>query len=221
MLFSKEAAQANIRNRDGKRVFYLGKGDQLTSEAKEFLLRERIEILPSEKARPERYRLLSGGFLEEKPEHMTHLYGDVLVEKTHPRIGFRGAVDMLEAEVLLCQAQFPRLREPLEEVLTLARKMIRCDVLNEPLPPTPLGGLDEKALRSHSHRPQEFYGQPHFMPSASDGQEILQLNRLRTLARQTERSAAAAFPDRVDILQALNRMSSYLYILMIREKIDN
>lgn len=221
MLFSKEAAQANIRNRDGKRVFYLGKGDQLTSEAKEFLLRERIEILPSEKARPERYRLLNGGFLEEKPEHMTHLYGDVLVEKTHPRIGFRGTVDTLEAEILLCQAQFPRLREPLEEVLTLARKMIRCDVLNEPLIPTPLGGLDEKALRAHSHRPQEFYGQPHFMPSASDGQEILQLNRLRTLVRQTERSAAAAFADRMDILQALNRMSSYLYILMIREKIDN
>ena len=192
MLFSKEAAQANVRNRDGKRVFYLAKGDQLTSEAKEFLLRERIEILPAEKAKPERYRLLSGGFLEEKPEHMTHLYGDVLVGKTHPRIAFRGMVDTLEAEILLCQAQFPQLREPLEEILTLARKMIRCDVLNEALPPAPLGGLDEKALRAHSHRPQEFYGQPHFMPSASDGQGVLQLNRLRTLVRQTERSAAAA-----------------------------
>ena len=218
MLFSKEAAQANVRNRDGKRVFYLAKGDQLTSEAKEFLLRERIEILPAEKAKPERYRLLSGGFLEEKPEHMTHLYGDVLVEKTHPRIAFRGMVDTLEAEILLCQAQFPQLREPLEEILTLARKMIRCDVLNEALPPAPLGGLDEKALRAHSHRPQEFYGQPHFMPSASDGQVVLQLNRLRTLVRQTERSAAAALPERADILQALNRMSSFVYILMIREK---
>ena len=218
MLFSKEATQANIRNRDGKRVFYLGKGDQLTSEAKEFLLRERIEILPAEQARPDRYRLLSGGFLEEKPEHMTHLYGDVLVEKTHPRIAFRGMVDTLEAEILLCQAQIPHLQKVLEEILTLARKMIRCEVLGEPLPATPLDSLDEKALREHSHRPQEFYGQPHFMPSASDGQAILLLNRLRTLVRHTERSAAGALPERTDILRALNRMSSFIYILMIREK---
>ena len=218
MLFSKEATQANIRNRDGKRVFYLGKGDQLTSEAKEFLLRERIELLPAEWAKPERYRLLSGGFLEEKPEHMTHLYGDVLVEKTHPRIAFRGMVDTLEAEILLCQLRMPHLQEALGEVLFLARKLIRCEVLGETLASAPLGGLDEKALRSHSHRPQEFYGQAHFMPAASDGAAILLLNRLRTLVRHTERCAVAALPERTDLLQALNRMSSFVYILMIREK---
>ena len=218
MLFSKEAAKDNIRNRDGKRVFYLAKGDQLTSEAKEFLLRERIEILPAEQAKPDRYRLLGGGFLEEKPEHMTHLYGDVLVEKTHPRIAFRGMVDTLEAEILLCQQQLPSLEAPLDEVLALARQLLRCEVMGEPLPETPLGGLDEKLLRAHSHRPQEFYGQPHFMPAAADGRPILLLNKLRTLVRSTERSAAAALPERTDILQALNRMSSYLYILMIREK---
>ena len=27
MLYSLEAVRANLRNRDGKRVFYLGKGD--------------------------------------------------------------------------------------------------------------------------------------------------------------------------------------------------
>ena len=67
MLYSEEAVRANIRNRDGKRVFYLGKGDQLTSSARDFLSRERIEILPAEQARPQRYRLLSGGYAEEKP----------------------------------------------------------------------------------------------------------------------------------------------------------
>ena len=61
MLYSEEAVRANIRNRDGKRVFYLGKGDQLTSSARDFLSRERIEILPAEQAKPQRYRLLSGG----------------------------------------------------------------------------------------------------------------------------------------------------------------
>ena len=84
MLYTLEAVKANIRNRDGKRVFFLGKGDQLTWEARDFLNGEKISILPAEQAKIERYRLLSGGFLEEKPEHMTHLHGDVLVLKTHP-----------------------------------------------------------------------------------------------------------------------------------------
>ena len=81
-----------------------------------------------------------------------------------------------------------------------------------------MGGLDAAALRQQSHRPQDFYGQPHFMPSATDGRTVLLLNWLRTLARHTELKAVAAMPERTDLLQALNRLSSYLYILMIQEK---
>ena len=218
MLYSLEATRANIRNRDGKRVLYLAKGDQLTSDARDFLRRERIEILSAEQAKPQRYRLLNGAFMEEKPEHMTHLYGDVLVEKTHPRIAFRGAVDTLEAEILLCQLEVPHLCGELEEVLTLARNLVRWEVLNEPVQVGNLCGLDEKQLREHSHRPQDFYGQPHFMPSVSDGAAVLRLNRVRCAVRHAELKAVAAVPERQDILRALNRMSSCLYILMIREK---
>lgn len=218
MLFSLEAARANIRNRDGKRVFYLAKGDQLTSEAKDYLRQERIEILPAETARPQRYRLLSGGFLEEKPEHMTHLFGDVLVEKTHPRILFRGAIDTLEAELLLCQLRLPHLCQPLQELLDLSRRLLSAEVMGERIPETPLGGLDAQQLRTQSHRPQDFFGQPHFMPQVSDGEAVLLLNRLRTTVRAAERAAVAAMPDKTDLLQALNRMSSFVYILMIREK---
>lgn len=218
MLFTKDAVRDNIRNRDGKRVFYLAKGDQLTSDARDYLTRERIEILPAETAKPQRYRLLSGGFLEEKPEHMTHLYGDVLVEKTHPRIAFRGAMDTLEAEILLCQLELPDLQAPLNDLLQLARNLLRWEVLGEPAREMTLGGLDEAALRARSHRPQDFYGQPHFMPEVSHGRRILLLNRLRTLVRHTELKAAAALSDRPDLLQALNRMSSFVYILMIQEQ---
>ena len=66
MLYTKGAVRDNIRNREGKRVFYLGKGDQLTSDARDFLTRERIEILPAEQAKPERYRLLNGGYISKK-----------------------------------------------------------------------------------------------------------------------------------------------------------
>ena len=220
MLYGWEDTRANVRNRDGKRVFYLGKGDQLTSDARDWLARERIEILPADKARPERYRLLTGGYMEEKPEHMTHLFGDVLVEKTHPRIAFRGAMDSLEAELLLCALEVPKWEKELTEALQLTRTLLRCEVMGEPVAEAPLGGLDAKALRERSHRPQDFYGQPHFMPAVSDGAAMLRLNKVRCAVRHGELMAVAAMPDRADLIRALNRLSSFVYLLMIREKTE-
>ncbi|MGN0977465.1 MAG: ATP-binding protein, partial [Faecousia sp.] len=75
--------------------------------------------------------------------------------------------------------------------------------------------------------PQDYYGQPHFMPSAADGMAIARLNRARCAAREAELAAVTAFsdiegnPTRVDLLRALNRMSSMLYILMIQKKMQN
>ena len=224
MLLGEKEVRENLRNRDGKRVFYLAKGDQLTSSARDFLNRERIEILSAEQAKPSRYQLLSGGYLEEKPEHMTHLNGELLVPKTHPRILFRGKLDTLEAELILCQLAGAGLITQLGEILALARQLIRCDVLEEPVPSGKLCGLTETEIRTRSHFPQEYYGQPHFMPSVSDGTVIAMLNRARCAAREAELAAVTAFSDRegnparLDILRALNRMSSMLYILMIQEK---
>lgn len=224
MLWDEQAVRANIRNRDGKRVYYLGKGDQLTSTARDFLRRERIEILPGSQARPERYRLLSGGYAEEKPEHMTHLNGEVLVLKTHPRIRFRGKMDTLEAELILCQLVPGAPEGALGEILDLSRKILRCDVLEEPLRQDTLCGLTQEEQRKRSHMPQDYYGQPHFMPQASDGPVIAGLNRARCFAREAELAAVEAFSDREgnllreDIPKALNRMSSMLYLLMIQEK---
>ena len=220
MLYTREAVRDNIRNRDGKRVFYLGKGDQLTSDARDFLTGERIEILPASQAKPDRYRLLSGGYMEEKPEHMTHLNAQVLVEKTHPRILFRGAVDTLEAELLLaCVSATGEIRQQLEEALAYTRLLLRNEVLDEPVVEQTLGGMDEKALRERSHRPQDFYGKPHFMPQPGDGALLLQVNRARCAARSAELYAVGAFPaGREDLLRAFNRLSSFLYLVMIQLK---
>ena len=225
MLYTEQSVRANIRNRDGKRVFFLGKGDTLTPGARDFLSRERIEILGAEEAKIETYRLLSGGYIKEKPEYMTHLHGDVLVNKTHPRIAFRGMIDLLEGEIMLCQLVVEEpVRRQLGQILALARKLIRCDVLNEPVSAERLCGFTQEEIRQRSHFPQDHYGQPHFMPEYTDGEMILRLNRCRAIARQTELAAVRAFsdgdgnPTRVDILQALNRISSMLYILMIQLK---
>ena len=226
MLYTEQQVKANIRNREGKRVFFLGKGDQLTPGAKDWLSRERIEVRSADQAKIETYRLLGGGYVTEKPEHMTHLHSDVLVSKTHPRIAFRGAIDALEAEIVLCQLAAETVRKELGEVLALARLLIRCEVLNEPVPEEKLCGLTQDEIRKRSHFPQEFYGQPHFMPEHTDGAAILHINKCRCTARQAELAAVRAFVDdegnvaRADILKALNRMSSMLYILMIRLKKD-
>lgn len=227
MLYGETEVRANIRNRNGKRVFYLGKGDQLTASARDWLTRERIPILPATQAKTEVYRLLSGGYVTEKPEHMTHLNADVLVPKTHPRIAFRGAMDALEAELMLCQLKVDGAwRLMLGEILDFARELIRCDVLEESVKREKLCGLSPAEQRQRSHRPQEFYGQAHFMPAVEDGEAVLWLNKARTAARSAELAAVRAFtdregnPTRPDILQALNRMSSMLYILMIQCKAE-
>ena len=224
MLYTEAQVRDNIRNRDGKRVFYLGQGDQLRSDARDFLTRERIEILPAREARKERYEALDGGYFQEKPEHMTHLNGEYLVKKNHPRIIFRGKMDSFQAEILLSLQFCPQSRHELVEILEFSHSLLRDEVLEKPVEQKQLCGMTAEDLRHVSHFPQETYGIPHFMPSEEDSPEILWLNRLRCAARETELSAVDAFSDRdgnitrPDLLKALNRMSSMLYILMIKRK---
>lgn len=225
MLYDRKAVQENIRNKDGKRVFYLGKGHQLTSDARDWLTGERIPILPGEAARPAEYRLLNGGVLSVKPEHMTHLNAEILVSKTHPRIAFRGCMDSLEAALLLAaEAAEGNIRTQLTEALAYARYLLGQEVLEQPIVCRALGGMDEKQLRERSHRPQDFYGKPHFMPDPGDGKTLLLVNSARCKAREAELAAVRAFenkegqPERPDLLQALNRLSSFLYLIMMELK---
>ena len=225
MLYTRQAVQENIRNREGKRVFYLGKGHQLTSDARDWLTSEKIPVLSAEAAKPDGYRLQNGAVLEQKPEHMTHLNGQYLVEKTHPRIAFRGGIDTLEAALLLAAAEAEgSIRTQLEEALSYTRYLLGQEVLEQPVVCKALGGMDEQQLRQRSHRPQDFYGKPHFMPQSTDCKALLLANFARCKAREAELLAVKAFrdteglPTRTDLLQALNRLSSFLYLIMIQLK---
>lgn len=225
MLYTEENVRAGIRVRDGRRKFFLGEGDRLTPAARDWLQTEGVELVSHGERPPRTYTTLFGGTLTEKPEHMTHLAGNVLVFKDHPRIAFRGEIDRLEAELLLCQQMAKgELRQALGEMLEFVRRLIRADVLGEPVQEVRLCGMDAAALRERSHYPAKFYGQPHFMPSAEDSPVLLRLNLVRTLVRKTELSCYRAFrdadgkPTREDIVQALNRLSSLCWILMIRCK---
>lgn len=226
-LFTEEAVKANLRNKDGKRVFYLAAGDRLTPGARDYLRTNHVEILSAEKARPASYHTLLGATLQDKPESMTHLNSEYLVPKNHPRILFRGLVDNLEADLLLAQqeareAGFPSICVALGEALDFARKTIRHDVLDTPLEDCSLGGLSPQELRLHSQQPQKYYNQPHFMPDHTQPKTLLLIHKARATARQTELQCYEAFRDREgrctrdDLLQGYNRLSSFLWILEIR-----
>ena len=211
----------------------VARGDVLTPSARSFLREHRVEVVypqgREENGPAARYQTPFGVGLEEKPEHMTHLRGNLLVFKDHPRIAFRGMIDLLEAELLLCQQVCARegasaLAEELEEVLDFVRRFIRFDVLSEPVGEVRLCGLTPAELRARSHYPEKYYGQGHFLLHYTDSPAILAVNKVRAVVRQTELAAYRAFRDedggvaRGDILLGLNRLSSLLWIMMIRLK---
>ncbi len=169
---------------------------------------------------------ISGG-KQKKPEHMTHLRGETLVCKDHPRIIFRGKIDSLESEIILVQtkAKAHALRQldlDLEEIIKTIRHLLRCEVSGENVGEIVLQGLDETAMREHSHHPSQYYGRKHFLPTAEHGEIVASLNRLRTATRETELAAYKAFQteqgevSRVDIIRTLNRLSSLFWIMMFK-----
>lgn len=211
----------------------VGRDQKLTPGARDWLAAHKIQaVFPAGREDPAaptsaKYRTLFGATLNEKPEHMTHLKGNILVRKDHPRIAFRGMIDALEGELMLAQQasrEYPALVKELGEALDLVRRLIRCDVLDEPVGELRLCGYDAGQLREYSHYPDKYLGQPHFLPAYTDGPALLAVNKVRTLVRQTELSAYAAFKDvegnvtRGDIILALNRLSSLMWIMMIKLK---
>ncbi len=165
-----------------------------------------------------------------KPEHMTHLDHKTLVRKDHPRIAFRGWIDRLEAEILLCrltadQRGFPQVAAELDELLDFVREFIPCDVLGKKVGEIRLGGYTADELREYSHYPDKYFGQPHFMAAGTDEPLLLHINRLRTLIRQAELAGYKAFKGydgsvtRPDIILAMNRLSSLCWIWMIKLKV--
>ena len=164
----------------------------------------------------------TGRGYKTKPEGMTHLYGNRLVPKTDPRIAFRGQIDSLEAEILLLQYECDKYGErdtlkKLGEILELARMILGAEVKQEPLPDFRLFGMTEQELRTASQNVRESMGMDHPVPDYRMGALCVKLNRLRTQVRETELYAARAFPDgaREDIILALNRMSSAVYLLFL------
>ncbi len=159
-----------------------------------------------------------------KAEHTTQLHGHTLVVKDHPRIRVRGLLDHLQATILLLQkvsAQKTMLVADLGDVLSCSRNILKAEVLEIPLEKMHILGFDEADLRDRSHHPQRYFGIDHIIPDSSMDRIQLELNQLRTEVRKVELAAVTAFVhgsrvERPDLLQALNRMSSAVYVMMLK-----
>ncbi len=226
-------------------VFYIPEGKILSPAAREYLQQRKIKISmrpPSaaeaaetppnqggddrRAANPKFTDYETGAFYMEKPEHMTHLHGNMLVPKDHPRIFYRGKLDSLQGKIVLNQAIIAqeggsrRLLDDLSGILGLLREMMRCDVQNEELKAQYILGLSHAELRERSHDPMKHFKiQQMIPPEYSMGKEYALLNEIRTAVRETEVAATQAFRvglkyTRLDIIEELNRLSSAVHIMM-------
>lgn len=163
-----------------------------------------------------------------KPEEMTHLNARRIVPKDHPRIRFRGELDLLQAHIVVAQLELERepgregLIADLEGILALLRRIMRSEVLDEPLEDECILGLTPEELRAQSHDPKNYFGvDPMTPPDRSLGRAYAHVNLLRTQARVAEETAVTAFkagPSQAQrqILRIMNRLSSAFHILMCR-----
>lgn len=232
--------------------FELPKGTIITPSARSFLADKHIKLklvdkkeedeikntFPSHEEKMEeirkkistlKYRLLNGGYINYKPEHMTSLNGDILVNKDHKRIIFRGKLDSFESKILevqssLSQIGYQKLAEDLQDVLDFVRKILKCEVLDSPVHEISILGMSEKEIREMSHHPKKYFNEGHFIPDYHMGYPMVLLNSLRSLTREVEIAAYQAFKKengeigQGDIILALNRLSSLFYVLMFKYK---
>lgn len=228
-------------------VYYVPEGKILSPAGREYLQQLQIKIATGQEPGPAAAEVSpmqdvdganqtpltpkfvdyeTGAYYTEKPEHMTHLWGNVLVTKDHPRILFRGRLDSLQALIVRTQCEVAAtsgrrsLVDDLQGILGILREMMRCDVLDEPFRNERILGLTHAQLREHSHNPMKFYNiQQMVLPDCSLGRDYALLNCIRTAVRETEVAAVEAFRSgkkftRGDIIEELNRLSSAIHIMM-------
>lgn len=170
----------------------------------------------------------TGAGYVEKPEFMTQLFGNKLVDKNHPRIKYRGRLDFVQSEVVHTQCVVDKesgsasLNKDLDDILDCLQKLMVAEILDQAYTKDTIIGLTHDELREHSHNPMKFYNIKQMqLPNHTMGIEYSLLNRIRTEIREAELVAVDAFQEnrkvsRVDIIEELNRLSSALHIMMCK-----
>jgi ethanolamine utilization cobalamin adenosyltransferase len=234
-------------SRDRSSTYYVEEGAILTPSAKDFLKEHNIQLcytmgsettesavssmtmtpIPTKEGKARYRNAATGQELDQKPEEMTHLRGNLLVPKIHPQIEFRGRLDslmarILEVQILAEECEEPKVLSDLDEILEYAHQILAAEVKDEPLPAMNIMDMDSQQIRYNSHHVKKVFGISHPIPNYRMGKLCVALNSLRTQVREVELAAAKAFCQggtftRVDIIEGLNRMSSCVYIILCRK----
>jgi len=154
----------------------------------------------------------------KKTSRETCLHTSVMVEKDHPAIDFRGCMDTLDAMFILAAVMAGKenqetLSRDIWELQAFARRIMRAHAAIRPMEPVDLMGMSPSDIHARSHNPPG--GHLHM---GKDTTELMAyVNLVRTEVRTAERAAVRAFPDgRDDIIDALNILSSAVYVLLCR-----
>ncbi|WP_028856797.1 hypothetical protein [Psychrilyobacter atlanticus] len=226
--------------------YYLEKGAILTPSAKQFLHDKKIEITKIkneqeqnkktttensiEKSVVAKYKGVMGEVYFEKPEYMTQLSENILIKKNHKIIFFRSKIDNFLSELILIEKQVNTdknkgLKEDFKSIKQFLDEIIKAEVLNTKLDKDlKIFNLSLEKIRKISHNPKKYFSMDHlFGISSENNLRTLYLNKLRTLIREVEVTAVDAFVSeskvqKIDLLKALNRLSSAIYIMMLKEE---
>ena len=214
--------QIRIRYADESGRVFVDVAGQADGEA-----RQQVHPLTSSATHETAHCLLCQQAVGKKPDALTHLNATTLVAKNDPRIAFRGRVDSAIAQAVLVQAQWqhdgvePALQTMLADIRSALGNVLRCDALDETMLPIAMGNFDETQIHAISHNPLKHLGHDHIGPALEHGLTVARLNLLRTAIREAEVAGAQTFIgkdfafSRGDLLQALNRLSSAVYVLML------
>lgn len=240
MVLTEEKIKSMYKEQEFK-VFYLEEGSRLTPSAREFLVDKGIEIkshkdkVALEVKKEEKieevkakYVGIHGEQYLEKAEYMTQLYGNVLVNKNTPRIVFRGKIDSFLSKWLILEKELndtknSKLVEDLNSITNFIKKIQIAEILNKELEEVTVLGDSLDRIKEISHNPKKYFNQQHmFDISIKNSYLVLRLNELRSMSRELELSGVEAllnFSNQVNysgILKALNRLSSAIYVMMLK-----
>ncbi|WP_434778425.1 ethanolamine utilization cob(I)yrinic acid a,c-diamide adenosyltransferase EutT [Neisseria sp. Ec49-e6-T10] len=172
--------------------------------------------------------LLCHQSVQKKPETLTHIDFHNLVSKNDPRLKFRGKLDSVIAQAVLVQTELDskhgfsaQLMHYLSDVRSALGNVLKAEATGEEMLSISLGDLTDEMIHKLSHNPLKYLGHDHLMPDVAQGVQVARLNVLRAQIREAELYAADIYitrdykVTRPDIMQALNRLSSAVYVLMI------
>lgn len=236
----------NLYRKEEFKKYVVENGTIMTPSARQFLADKGIEIVKEEaveektavqekviervveKAITPKYIGVAGESYFEKPEHMTQISGNILVKKNDERIIFRGKLDSLQAKWLILQKEFEnygneKLQKDMESVAIFIKKIVSAEVLDMEMEEIKVFEETLDKIKEISHNPKKFFGIGHlFDISIKNSILVLKLNEMRSNSREIEIAGVTAFLNekgivaKKEILKALNRLSSVIYVMMLK-----